>query len=266
MIKKLKDIISDKETFAESLRTNALEHKNYKLYTSMEGTLSFLLDGYLTLSDGSKWNDCFDREQMKSRKTYGACFSWSTRENVAMWMLYSMNKGKAGAALNFPASVLESIRAVDTIEIVKMPYGNEKDVLKTIKKGIDFDLFFTDIVYFDTRKDSSWTTVSYLEKHEHVQSSILDHDRIYRKQYEWRYENESRLIVGPFDKILVEIERMKKEIEGNEDERGKRYIALRIKVPKYKMMKNRVIRSPIYQGKAFYGEPSALQGKVEWDL
>ena len=100
-MKRLKDMISTSSDLSEGLKQNGLSHVNYKNYTTIERAMDLLLSGYVYLCDGSAWNDTVDREYMKARKAYGMCFSYSTRESVAMWMLYGGNRGKTGAILNF---------------------------------------------------------------------------------------------------------------------------------------------------------------------
>ena len=50
-----------------------------------------------TISNGANWNDVNDRTLMEANNAYGLCLSCSTRENIAMWMLYGANHGKEGA-------------------------------------------------------------------------------------------------------------------------------------------------------------------------
>ena len=66
---------------------------------------------------GSKWNDVPDRNQMSDKKAFGTCFSWATTENVALWMLYSGNRGENGAMIDFPASILKGVVQIQEAEI-----------------------------------------------------------------------------------------------------------------------------------------------------
>ena len=69
------------------LKNNAEAHRNYKLYTSMGNALGIILTGHLYISNGENWNDVPDRNQMQEKDSFGLCFSCSTVENIAMWML-----------------------------------------------------------------------------------------------------------------------------------------------------------------------------------
>lgn len=274
MMLTIKDMTESKEDLAYGLRHNALLHRNYKLYTSTEIALAFLLDGYLMLSDGTMWNDTPDSKQMKHKMVYGKCFSWSTRENIAMWMLYGDHCGKNGVALSFRPSVLKSICDAEEIEIVKVIPGESIQTVGTIQKEIDFDLYFTDVLYEDAISANRFI-VSYNEQHVAVARDILEHEDVFRKRYEWKYENECRLIVKPTEAGTVKINNAKLEV-GAENEKlekessscmRKAYVTLRIKIPKYReLTEDRFIRSPVYQGKVLYGVPSTLYGQVNWEL
>ena len=87
-MRQLKDMISNSHSLAEGLKENGKAHQNYKLYLPMERALSFLLTGNLYLSRGTSWNDTSDRILADTNNIYSRCFSYSTRENIAMWMLY----------------------------------------------------------------------------------------------------------------------------------------------------------------------------------
>ncbi len=273
MMYRLEDMAASSEILSKQLKHNALLHRNYKLYTSTEIALAFLLDGYLMLSDGTMWNDTPDSKQMKHKMVYGKCFSWSTRENIAMWMLYGDHCGKNGAALSFRPSVLKSICGVEEIEIVKVIPGESVQTIGVIQKDIDYNLFFTDVLYEDAISDDRFI-ISYNEQHTAVTKDILEHEDVFRKRYEWKYENECRLIVKPTETGTEKINKAKSEVnmenEKSEKESScsrKAYVTLHVKVPKYReLTEDRFIRSPVYQGKVLYGVPSVLHGQVNWEL
>ena len=273
MMHRLAHMVADSEILSKNLKHNSLLHRNYKLYTSTEIAFAFLVDGYLMLSDGTMWNDTPDSKQMKSKMAYGKCFSWSTRENIAMWMLYGDRCGKNGVALSFLPSVLKSICDVEEIEIVRVIPGESVQLINTIRKETDYDLFFTDVIYEDAVSKGEFI-ITYNEQHEKVKDEILNHEDIFRKRYEWKYENECRLIVKPTDSGIAKINKAKDTVKAENEKRaaevpGSRngYVTLRLKVPKYReLTEGRFIRSPVYQGKALYGVQSALQGQVNWEL
>lgn len=271
-MKRLMDMKESGELLAEGLEDNALRHLYYKLYTSMDTALEFLMNGYLQLSNGFTWNDTDDYRQMEKKRVYGKCFSWSTRENMAMWMLYGDRLGTNGAALNFPRSVLKSIKDVSVIEVVEIIDGEligKREELR--KEAGDFELYFTDIIYSEaTQKDEAGRereSVTYNEKHEYIYKSILENEKVFRKQYEWKYENECRLVVKPLASGLAKISAWEESISEDEHKDKRGYITLRLKVPEYRKMKEEnLIHSPIYKGKVIYGVQSKLHDKVKWDL
>ena len=88
MRSKLMDICTTADNLAMGLSKNGLQHRRYKMYTSMERALEILRSGNMYFSTGRNWNDLQDRELMSRGRQYGGCYSWSTVENIAMWMLY----------------------------------------------------------------------------------------------------------------------------------------------------------------------------------
>lgn len=67
-------------------------HREYKHYATRARIAGILGGGALYLTDGTSWNDKYAREHFNpsfmSTKRFGACFSASSAESVAMWMLY----------------------------------------------------------------------------------------------------------------------------------------------------------------------------------
>jgi len=100
-------------------------------------------------------------------------FSASTRENVAMWMLYSGDRGKKGAMLNFNQSIIKSIINTDNVSV---GYFGEDGLFYELKHLLrdEFDIYITSILYIDKNKNNSYS-VSLNEKH-----AILTPDLICR--------------------------------------------------------------------------------------
>ena len=249
----LKEIISSSEMLAEGLKQNGLSHMNYKNYTSLDKAMELLLSGYIYLSNGNNWNDTDDRETMKARGTFGTCFSYSTRENVAMWMLYSGDRGKNGAVLNLYPSIIKELCDTATVELgyLDIKTNKFKKIHDLDRSKGEFDIYMTDVVYVDTCKNNNSKLTLYNDN-ALVENRKLDKDCIFTKKYAWSYEKECRLIVKP--KIIIP--------DGLNS-------SLRIKLSNKsiaKMTEERIIRSPIYKGKVSYGRDSDLAGKVEWNL
>ena len=113
----LHEMKSSHEALKNGLQENGRRHRSYNMYTSMERALSLVVTGNLYISDGQHWNDLPDREIMKDNRAYGICFSCSTLENIAMWMLYSGNHGQSGAMIQFPPFVMKEILKTPELEI-----------------------------------------------------------------------------------------------------------------------------------------------------
>ena len=267
-MKRLKDMISTSSDLSEGLKQNGLSHVNYKNYTTIERAMDLLLSGYVYLCDGSAWNDTVDREYMKARKAYGMCFSYSTRESVAMWMLYGGNRGKTGAILNFYPSVIKELCGTTTIELGKINERRKFECKHKLNRNDgDFDIFVTDVIYGEeckgNKKEDGNSYVkpeklrlSLYDENITVNSSLVNNKDVFVKNYAWIYERECRLIVELND-IVYDLAQSKK------------YSIIRIGLSDdsiRKMSKERVIRSPIFDGKISYGRDSELVEKVEWNL
>ena len=261
--KKLKDIAGSSEELEAGLIYNGERHSNYRTYITMEEALNLLISGEMYLSNGKKWNDVTDRNLMGSKNVFAKCFSCSTRENIAMWMLYGGDGGKTGAALNFTGSMLKRVIAADTIELVKCSKkGGEMEVVKKLsRKENDFRVFLTDILYVEELKDKKRMLITQGEEHEIVSKSFMENadKMIFYKDYAWHYEMECRLVVKidpKHDKLI--------ESADTEDT----YPAVRIKLSNSTLseLKKRLTRSPIYNGKSTIGKPSVLHGNVDWIL
>lgn len=262
-MKKLSEIIDSSDSLAEGLMDNATKHINYKIYTSMEKALLFFLTGELYFSSGSNWNDKIDRQQMENTKAFAMCTSFSTKENVAMWMLYGNRLGKNGAVLNLTKTIIKDILSVETIELVKVKKGELDNVVKVLDKNNgDFSVFATDVIYTsDIVKDKEGTVISCYGANETVNSALVNDRRIFKKKYEWKYENECRLVINVSDDVINKINELQ---VGNKDSS---YLAIKVRVADYKKIKrDRLIRSPIYDGTISYGEKSELTGEIDWNI
>ncbi len=252
----LKNMLSDPESLAKGLRKNGESHTCYKMYTRMERALNILLSGHLYLSNGFSWNDRNDEKEMQEKGVYGLCLSCSTKENVAMWMLYSGDKGKNGAMVNFYRSVMLELLSSEQIELGGFDEnGKFQTVRKLSRAKGDYKIFLTDIIYTDfCRNGIVKLTVN--EDHETADQTVLDHSDIFPKNYAWSYEKECRLIVRLSDKA-----------EKWAEKENRPFIRLTMSAQSLRKMKeNRIVRSPIYTGGVEYGVPSELAGSVKWNL
>ena len=145
----LKEMIIKNIPLSEGLKKNGEQHRSYDMYTSMERALGVLLNGEIFLSNGANWNDVNDRYLMDIKKSYALCLSCSTRENIAMWMLYGAEHGKKGAMLKLYPSVMKELVNVETIELGKFKGNGTFSVGYELKNKKDFEAYLTDVVYTD---------------------------------------------------------------------------------------------------------------------
>ena len=140
--------------------------------------------------------------------------------------------------LNFPTSVIRQL-----IRIEKAELGEYKDNQFVssgfIYAGKDFTSFMTDIVYTQyvtgkAKNDECRVTLG--DEHITINSLIVNDDRIYKKDYIWHFERESRFVI----QLLL----------SSEDR---------------KTMMDRLYRSPLYCGKVDYGKQSAC-GKLNFSV
>lgn len=254
-MEKLNDCITNATVLAKALKKNGKSHKSYKSYMSMERALGFLLSGDLFLFDGSNWNDMDDIRKMEGKKVFGKSFSYSTCENVAMWMLYGDQGGKKGAMLDFLPSVRDEIIKTQIIDIgIFTEKGKFKKFETLNAEKNEFEIFFTDMLYYEELSNGK-VRLTLADEHCTTQDKVLNHPDIFCKEYPWAYEKECRLVV----KLSEEW--------ANRIKRENLYVT-RIKVSEKslnKMRNNRLIRSPIYENGVENGVPSTLTGDVKWD-
>ena len=178
----------------------AFHHDMYQHYTTLENVLEKISKGewWLSCCTSDRLND--QKEAVKygslkeSRTLYQTCFCHGSAESVAMWGLYQCSK---------PCAV--------RITLTKRSLRNWMRALKAeMNKDEQFErVQFHDLVYLSTvdpdcqgdkydikRADSvSWESVA-TQKIEGLQDEIAeDWATGLVKDYEWRHERESRLLV-----------------------------------------------------------------------
>lgn len=251
MDRNIKHYSENSKMLAEFLSARGKTHNRYKNYTSQEKAAKVIDGGCLFLSDGKGWNDVPDRTQMRNRKAFGMSFSYSTMENVAMWMLYSGNHGKAGTALDFPGSVLRDIMKTEEVEIgcfQGKSYTNQTTIYAE-----DYEIFLTDIVYAEYTKDDKKVRLSLEDDHITKPKEVVEDPHIFVKSYPWIYERECRLVILFDEKVL-------------RDNPLCNYAKIQIpEKSRKKLTDNNLVRSPVYRGES-RGRDSALKELVAWDF
>ena len=251
----LKEMIQNNIPLSEGLKINAKQQRSYDMYTSMERALGILLNGEIYLSNGATWNDVNDRYLMDSKKSYAICLSCSTRENIAMWMLYGAEHGKKGAMLRLYPSVMKDLVNVDTIELGKFNKDGKFSIGHVLKNKKDFEAYLTDVVYTDPCNGGK-VRITEGESHITVDESVLEDPEVFHKNYAWSYEKECRYVIKLKEKWNVTA---KKE--------GLTFVRVKMSNSSIKKMsEDRLVRSPVYSGGVAFGVCSALLGDVDWNL
>ena len=253
-MKRLNDIVGSKWILSKGLQENGFMHRNYNWYTSMERALGFLLSGDLFITNGENWNDKDDGIVIKKRELYAKCFSCSTRENIAMWMLYGDKRGKNGALLNFYPSVIKEITNAETLLLGSFDEGKYIARYK-INNMSDYEIYLSDVLYVDYCKNDK-VRLTCGDEHVVVNKEILNHEDIFYKNYAWEYERECRLIVRLSEK-------WKKQAS---DEKLDTICIKLSNEALTKMRKRDITRSPVYCGGAENGKKSILSGSIKWEL
>lgn len=257
-MKKLREMKNYPEALRDGLRENALRHRNYNMYTSMDRAMCLVLNGNLYITNGQTWNDKQDREIMQRRAAFGICMSCSTIESMAMWMLYSGDKGKNGALVRFSPSVIKAIVETQTVELGKFDESGKfiDNSIVLARKNEHFHIFMTDVIYTDIQKKNPTTLIASLgEDHEYMDWKFLEEAGVFHKHYAWSYEKECRLIVE------LSTENQKKA-----GDYGFNIIRITLPEAARRALKDRIVRSPVYAGKTDFGKVSTLYGNVDWIL
>ncbi len=251
----LKEMIKRNIPLSEGLKKNAEQHRSYDMYTSMERALGVLLNGELFLSNGARWNDVTDRYLMDHKKAYALCLSCSTRENIAMWMLYGAEHGKKGAMLKLYPSIMKELVEIDTVELGTFKKNGKFKAEYVLEKEKDFGAYLTDVVYTDLCEDRK-VRLSEGESHITVDESMLDDPDVFHKNYAWSYEKECRYVIKLTEKWNVTAKR-------------DNLTSIRVRMSdssRKKMSEERLIRSPVYSGGAACGKSSTLTNDIDWNL
>lgn len=249
---------SDRAKLQEHLRSRT-RHTSYKHYARQGRIAGILETGFLYLSDGSTWNDRIDGRSFNSErapeKNFGCCFSWSSSESIAMWMLYG-GRGKDGAMIDFPRRAFPPDGA--DVGMVRLGRFGENgfEALCTVH-GANVHIGFADVLYVDDVNEEKGSTLRLTfsggRTSFHIRSSALELlPRTVIKARAWEYEQETRLIASVPKDLL----------EGREE----RITTLQLPISVADVLSaNRIYRSPLCDAPESY-RPSALTNCVDWDL
>lgn len=201
--------------FLEYLKEKGANHRSYKYYSTIKNVNSCMDKRALFLSDGRNWNDIIDRENFNNEKldmmNFGRCFSYSTTESVAMWMLYGGMEHR-GAMLDFDKNTILSIlRSVRQISLGY--FGEDEFIALTRLDRKDFEIQLVDVVYTEKKKTENIIRRSTGDIWKvPLGNTILNSERytIIHKSKAWDYEQECRLIVSIKKDIIRRVKNFNK--------------------------------------------------------
>lgn len=231
-------------------------HREYKHYATRARIAGILRSGALYLTDGTSWNDKYDREHFNpsfmSTKRFGACFSASSTESVAMWMLYGGMDGN-GAMINFDRRTLQGAMGRESYECGW--FGTDGKFECVVELPADrLSLRLVDVLYFQNHADGNVTVGRpSIEGGRHVMDGrAFNGIEQIAKHQSWSYENEVRLVATISKLDLV----------------GKASHVKCVKIPidfDDAFVAGRVFDSPVSDGGGNYRD-SELRGTVDWNL
>lgn len=244
------------ESIVRYLSDKGSNRRNYRHYASRERVESILDDSAFYLTDGSSWNDKYDRSSFNPYfspyKRFGICFSATTTESIAMWMLYGGIDGN-GAMINFDKKTLVAAASASEYECGYFDENREFSSVMTLSAGaIDFRLI--DVLYFGEAGGDGRRTVERIgdRNKANISSDTLVSISPIAKHEAWSYESEVRLVAAIDKRYLA----------------GDASKITAIKIPFQQpenLIKGRVFDSPVASTRGEYRD-SMLQGTVDWDL
>lgn len=251
----LSDCSASKPKMLSFLKEKGENHRQYKRYAGRDRQIDNLIKCQLILSDGEGWNDTVDainlQNQHPGKRYYSTCFSVSTKENVAMWMIYA-DFSEPGMMVSFSRNQMKQILAPykkgnKQIELGYFESGRFV-VTNTVTVGPD-DIYLADIVYSSDAKDPNTTRFTHSDQHAAGKTSVKKKIPYLFKEYSWFYERECRLIVAVDDSLV-----------GPSD----KYVRLTYPEEINEQLKESgsIVESPNY-GYSEYS-PSELKGKVNF--
>ena len=204
MSESLRDCYGDLEWLEAYLSTKATNHNSYKHYTRFSTAQKIMENGKLLLTDGDRWNDCCDKEQLNSasydKKYFAACFSFSISESVAMWTLYG-GAHSDGAVLSLLPTDMAQIMRAKEVDLCRRA-GGHYERIRTLEPS-EFDMWLTDVLYTGDNKKGQFTIRRSDERVDLATwvdlaraDGLTGIHPYYWKGCPWSYENEVRLVVG----------------------------------------------------------------------
>lgn len=243
-------------SIVEYLTAKGSNRKNYRHYAPRRRIKSILDGSTFYLTDGSNWNDKYDRDNFNPYfsgfRRFGICFSAATSESIAMWMLYGGIDGN-GAMINFDKETLGTAVTASDYECGYFDEDKKFRVVTSLNAGV-IDLKLVDVLYFSGVGSDGRRTVGRAgrSKKASISAEGLEGITQIAKHEAWSYESEVRLVAT--------INRL--DLPGN----ASRITAIRMPFQQSDdLAKEKVFDSPVATTKGEFRD-SALQGTVDWNL
>ncbi len=178
------------EALTAKLQADAARHRIFYHYTNVTGLIGILRSGYLHLSSLRCMNDkteVFYGDDQHRDNTFAFSFSTGTKENMALWGLYSI-PWIEGVRLDISNALLE--------KMLRSPHALYHLPTETAPDYVPFSP--------DTARDLTLFDVVYCNEEGHMKSRdfkiseslvVQDHPHLigYVKKDAWSYENETRI-------------------------------------------------------------------------
>jgi len=208
----------DPDKLLDALQDGALRHHEYHQYLKLGHLEKMFLGDKMLLRRGNStelddWRECgeFGNPELWFR-IYLGCFCHERTESAAFWWMYGQGKEDA-VRLTFRRPILRLwLKKLKTMESVQPFIGDEAEKkIVPEKHAVSQIPFFTDVAYATIRKpilaersiDSVNTNGVLAVSWDGICRHVTDLDAIVKKDaatgrfkdYEWRFERETRLIV-----------------------------------------------------------------------
>ncbi|WP_082667336.1 DUF2971 domain-containing protein [Tractidigestivibacter scatoligenes] len=240
----------------EYLASKGSMHHHYRHYVSRSRAESILEQSAIYLTDGSSWNDIFDYQHFNpafsSYRHFGSCFSASTDESIAMWMLYG-GPHRDGVMFDFTREILN--KAINETPHYEGGYFDEGHFqkIRDIPRNL-LELRLVDILYFRELNNGDDANISVRRigdsKRVDITRQELESIPQLTKHVAWSYEKEVRLVA---------------RIKRSDYIYNSKITCIKIPLQlSQSFVETRVFDSPLYSGRSSYSD-SCLHGTVKWN-
>ena len=241
--------LRSKEAILNYLADRGKKHENYKSYMSEERAKASLESHFLYLGSPYHWNDTRDSDQFDEQKAiYAKCFSYSSSENVAMWMLYADKPySKDGCLIDYTQGLIQNALNSESIILC----WDKEEIICTDKHS--FSIEMRDVLYYSVNDNAVKRSTHYVSK---VPINVEEACKCYIKDFPWNYENECRMIVKISSEYLKALGKEKPK-----------YVKIHLGDNKRQwdtVIKSRTFFSP--QRDTGLGRESCLGNTISWDL